>query len=387
MAISLTRLYNDFEREYRIKLIAGKAGMNCFVRWVHIIEDAEVTGFIHGNELIFTTGITHKSNAWVLDYIKNLESHGAAGLVLNIGPYITGIDDEVIEHCNKNNFPLFTIPWDKKLIDVTFNFCHKIIENEEHESTLASAIRNLIFNPNNTASYVPTLQRRGFSDTALYTVYAIKACRNGDVLPQDEWSSARFELQSALKSVERPFFTFVQQEYFIILVSGADDTVLEKIQTEFCEKVRLILYTSSISVGASNSNQGYEGIFDSYRQAVIACETSVKKNSSPVLYKNTGLYKLIYCINDKAVLSEYSDTFLSGIAYYDKMNHTDYLKTLELYIKENCSVQRVSEIQNVHRNTVNYKIKFLKNNFGLTFSNQNIAEMVLAFICRDSFDK
>lgn len=387
MAISLTRLYNDFEREYGIKLIAGKNGMNCFVRWVHIIEDAEVTGFIHGNELIFTTGITHSNGDWILDYIKNLQNHGAVGLVLNIGPYITGISDEVIEHCNKNDFPLFTISWDKKLIDVTYDFCHKIIENEEHESTLASAIRNLIFNPNNTDAYVSTLQRRGFSDTAVYTAFAVKAFRSGDVLSKDEWNSARFELQTALKTVERPFFTFVQQEYFIILVSGAEETVIEKIKTDFCEKIKTSLYTSSINVGVSKPNEGYDGIFHSYRQAVIACETSIKKNMSPFLYKNTGLYKLIYCINDKAVLSEYSNAFLNDIANYDKTNHTDYLKTLELYIKEDCSVQRVSEIQNVHRNTVNYKIKFLRNKFGLTFSNENIAELVLSFICRDSFDK
>ena len=387
MAISLTRLFNDFEREYGIKLIAGKDGMNCFVRWVHIIEDAEVTGFIHGNELIFTTGITHKSNDWMLDYIKNLENHNAVGLVLNIGPYISNIPTSVIDYCNNNNFPLFTIPWDKKLIDVTFDFCHRIIENEEHESTLASAIKNLIFNPNDTKSYVSTLQRRGIYDTVSYTVFAVKAFRNGDVLPSDEWSGARFDLQTVLKNIDRPFFAFVQNEYFVILVNTVDEETTEKIQLLLSDKLKYSLYVSSVNIGVSNKNQGYDGIYNSYRQAIIACEIAVNKNIGMLLYKDTGLYKLVYCVKDKSVLREYADAFISNIAYYDEINHTDYLETLECYIKNDCSVQKVSEIQNVHRNTVNYKIKFLRKNFGLTFSNENIAELVLAFMCKDSLDK
>lgn len=51
MAITLARICANAEKTYGMKLIAGRAGMDNFVRWVHIVEDSEVPDFMHGNEL------------------------------------------------------------------------------------------------------------------------------------------------------------------------------------------------------------------------------------------------------------------------------------------------------------------------------------------------
>ena len=50
MPISLSRLCENTEKSYQLRLIAGRDGLDNPVRWVHMIEDPEVTGFIHGNE-------------------------------------------------------------------------------------------------------------------------------------------------------------------------------------------------------------------------------------------------------------------------------------------------------------------------------------------------
>ena len=62
MAISLSQLCANAEKDHEMKLIAGSAGLENTVRWVHMVEDSEVPGFLHGNELIFTTGIGHVGN-------------------------------------------------------------------------------------------------------------------------------------------------------------------------------------------------------------------------------------------------------------------------------------------------------------------------------------
>ena len=49
MAITLARICANAEKTYGMKLIAGRAGMDNFVRWVHIVEDSEVPDFMHGN--------------------------------------------------------------------------------------------------------------------------------------------------------------------------------------------------------------------------------------------------------------------------------------------------------------------------------------------------
>ena len=74
MAISLSQLCENAERSYSMRLIAGSGGVENTVRWVHIVEDSEVPDFLHGNELIFTTGIAHSGNEWLRDFVISLKA-------------------------------------------------------------------------------------------------------------------------------------------------------------------------------------------------------------------------------------------------------------------------------------------------------------------------
>ena len=174
MPISLSRLCENTEKSYQLRLIAGRDGLDNPVRWVHMIEDPEVTGFIHGNELVFTTGIRQRGVDWLLDFVVNLREHGAVGLVVNLGPYITSIPPQVIVYCEQNAFPLFTIPWEEHIIDVTYDFCHRIVSSEEIETSVAAAFRNLIFSPEKEDGYRTAMLRSGFHNESSYTIMALR---------------------------------------------------------------------------------------------------------------------------------------------------------------------------------------------------------------------
>ena len=60
---------------------------------------------------------------------------------------------EVIDYCNKENFPLFTLPWSVYIIDITYDFCRRIIENEKIETTAAEAFKNIILSPEQGKKY------------------------------------------------------------------------------------------------------------------------------------------------------------------------------------------------------------------------------------------
>ena len=69
-----------------------------------MVEDIEVPDFLHGNELVFTTGIAHFGNEWLLDFVTGLKKSNASGIVVNIGPYIDSIPSKVIVYCEKTIF-------------------------------------------------------------------------------------------------------------------------------------------------------------------------------------------------------------------------------------------------------------------------------------------
>ena len=77
MSIILKQLCSDTETKYNLKLIAGKSGITNTVRWVHMVEDRQVPDFLHGGELVFTTGIGHVGKDPLLEFVKRLKKHEA----------------------------------------------------------------------------------------------------------------------------------------------------------------------------------------------------------------------------------------------------------------------------------------------------------------------
>ena len=88
MAILLRQLCEKASYLYGMRILAGENGTGNIVQWIHTLEDVETGGFIHGGELIFTTGIAQEGNEWLLEFVENLYEREASGLVVNVGPYI-----------------------------------------------------------------------------------------------------------------------------------------------------------------------------------------------------------------------------------------------------------------------------------------------------------
>ena len=177
MSIILKQLCSDTETKYNLKLIAGKNGMTNTVRWVHMVEDRQVPDFLHGGELVFTTGIGHIGKDPLLAFVKRLIKHGASGVVVNIGPYLASVPQEVIDYCNEENFPLFTLPWSVYIIDITYDFCRRIIENEKIETTAAEAFKSIILAPEQGKKYYSFLEQHGFGKAAGYRVFTLNLFR------------------------------------------------------------------------------------------------------------------------------------------------------------------------------------------------------------------
>ena len=96
---------------------------------------------MHGNELVFTAGILNKGGDWLLNFTKRLYKAGTSAFVVNIGPHTKEIPAEVIEYCNKVNMPLFTIPWETRMVDMTRDFCRRIMNNEQVETRITTTMK------------------------------------------------------------------------------------------------------------------------------------------------------------------------------------------------------------------------------------------------------
>ena len=94
MAIRLERLFKQTRKLYQMELVAGAGNLDNLVNWVHMIEDVEVADFLHGSELVFTTGIAQRREGWLNEFVQGLVERHASGLVVNVGPYIEKVPPE-----------------------------------------------------------------------------------------------------------------------------------------------------------------------------------------------------------------------------------------------------------------------------------------------------
>lgn len=383
MAITMKKLCEDADSKYDMELVAGKNGIENTVRWVHMVEDREVPDFLHGGELIFTTGIGHiEDDDRMLEFTRNLYSNGAAGVVFNIGPYIKRIPPEVTAFANEKDFPVFTLPWRVHIIDISYDFCGRIIENEKAEMSLMQAFKNLIFAPEREEDYMPALQKNGFSAAGGYRVFAVTFFgRDGRIVTSPLYSKNKMLLWRIFSGSDSPAAMFVYNSRLIIVKQKCPEHCVERVIAALEKAFRQS--KTSYKIGVSDEGTGYLSVPHLYKHANISLVTAKYENSAVTRYEDTGINRLILAVEDKSVLERYANEVLSPVIRYDKQNGTDCTELLKLYIECDCSVSTVAEKSGVHRNTVNNRIKQIRELLGGALTEKKKAELVLAFKIMD----
>src|SRR5690606_34546223 len=115
------------------KVIAGKHGLDRKVRWVHILETNDFDTFIHGEELILTTGVGIQLGlSSQVGFLKKLIQLNASCLCIELGDYFKWIPREFIDIANEHHFPIIVFEHTVKFIDITQDL-HALIVNRHYE--------------------------------------------------------------------------------------------------------------------------------------------------------------------------------------------------------------------------------------------------------------
>ena len=93
----------------------------------------------------------------------------------------------------------------------------------------------------------------------------------------------------------------------------------------------------------------------------MAC---LHKNKDLLYYDEMGLYRLLYAVRDEGLLYDMQQEPLRILDEYDEKHNSNYVETLEQYLKYNGSIQAISDAMYTHRNTVIYRIGNIKKLLG-----------------------
>ena len=372
MAVELSRLIEKVSH-MDITLLAGEKGLSNIVSWVHMIETQEASTFLEGGEIAFTTGIGLNNSLSILELVENIWEHHAAGVVLNIGPFLESIPQEVIDFGNAHDFPIFSVPWKIHIAEIMRIFSFAITKSDQASLEISAAFKNAIFFPQQEELYVVPLSQRGFHVNWNYYVCVIKLVQKNDqTVPSKRLETVCGDVDNFLRHRKFKKYAFCYNEHQLLAVLGnyAGENLalfLENLkeQLNIC-----LLENENYYMGIGKSTKSLRCLYKSYRQALSIqnLQQNNKISRSLISYSNMGIYKLLMGIEDRDILTEYYEKTILPIDEYDTKNNSDLCKVLRCYLKNNGSVKDTADELYVHRNTINYKLNKVSEILNLSLS-------------------
>lgn len=369
MAVELQNLCSKILSQYDVKMHT-KGYFRKMIVWIHMVEDVDFVPLLHGDELVFNSGLNYTSDEWLRGYIEAINEKQAGGLIIALRDG-HNIPQEIIDYCNQIRFPLFSATWKTPYIDIMRLFSLKLLENEQRDTNLGAALKNAIFSPDNEELYLSHFERNGFFQDMKYYVI-ILSC---NAYNTEEGNEELKQIEKSLRySMKRGIF-YEESGRLIIL---AAEYPMEKIFKEFqkiCEK------DSNIYVGIGTEAGCIKDIHKSYRNAYTAYQltkTTIQKNI--LSYEELGVYKILSDVKETGIYPEYIQEILGKLIEYDENNSTDYVRILEAYFDNECSIVHTAQALFCHKNTLAYKINKIKEILGYDIlSNENRMKIMLSF--------
>ncbi len=357
MAIQVEKVYKGSMEQYKMKLVAGKEGLKYIISWVHILENVVVKGYVRGNEFVFTTGIVYQNSEWLLEFVKGLYEYHVSALAINIGPYIQEIPEEVIRFCDDHAFPLFTLPWEVQIIDVTKNYCSQIIEDRQNESNAASIFKDILFDSADIASYQVELSGYGFDIGASYCALIMVLDMDNNMNRNNYLQISRNSIKMLMNWMDVKHIVFNRNGQIVAVLSEISKEQLIQIAEKIHQELSARQYCFHINMGVGKIVNCIYDLTDSYTCAGHSLNLAKKTDESIVFYHRMDIYKILLLIEQTEVLRDLYQETIGTLEKIDQTTNAGYVKLLIDYIEYNGNIKKLAEDMYVHRNTINYKLK------------------------------
>lgn len=282
---------------------------------------------------------------------------------------LTNLDFIAIENAIDTLKYLFTLDFAKNEInkkyhrDIFFNMINSQLSNDE---LIAAA--NML----------------GLKENEYYRVVSFHSIKENK---KDEYSLEQLDEVDSIADVISTFFPdehiYKNMSQIVMLQKMKSSIELED-SLEQMDRLLEIVKDSIITrnkntdfnIGIGEIVKGYKDLQSSYRQSRIAMKfmkiakkVTGDKNKSIVHYSKMGIFQSLIAVDNYQELAKYIPSTIIKIHNYDEKHHTEMLKTLQCYIKNNFSLNKTADELSLQYRSVSYRIKRIKEISGIDFDN------------------
>lgn len=361
MSTLLEKIYYTAMRKYDMKLIAGTAGLWNSVSWIHTVEDAQVAEFLKGQELVIITGIKSPTKEGLLNLVTKIYENEASGIIFDVGPFIQEISEEIIQFAEDKGMPLFTLPWQIRLVEFNHEFCNLIIQGEQEDHTLCSAYKRAIFSPKEEKDYLPILINEGISINESYCM--IKCMSKIDTGGGEKLDFTRIfydlrqHFERIMNRTQHKFVIFRYDNYITTIVPQAEKEEVCKIVKAYTDFSKWRSVKGRMYFAVTKNDLHISDLSERFATLSYMCKINEKMEREVWYWEELGEWEMIFSVKDISALSDYRKNTIGLIEKYDYENHSDYCKILDAYLRLDGNMQAVAAECFIHRNTVAYHLK------------------------------
>lgn len=374
----------------KINLVGGEGGLEKSIEWIYVAEcfenPLEGIKWLQGGEIIFITGVGIRENeGLLLDFIKGISEKNGSGLVVNIGPYIRNVSEEAIKVANELEIPLFTLPWEVKLVEVSREISNAIILSRIEENSLSHFLSNILFGDGELeGDAIQKVAYFGYnlSGGCCICVIDIDGFERYLKLKNlgDEKSISKIKINFR-KTVQ----DILDKHALKVPIIDKDDAVIFFIRSEencmnrldkALKEIQLATKNRmdgmSVSVGIGNSYKDLKMMKQSLNEAELAINSAKCQGLDGTItrYKDIGIYSILFSVENRSILENYFSEVLGPISSSDSKDN-NLVEILEMYLNENCNITVTAEKLFLHRNTLKYKIKKIEELLNCDLRNFN----------------
>ncbi len=391
MAVRFWELYEETKEQFRLKIAAGKAGMDTVVSWVHMLEDETIVSRFHGEELAITTGMKAVQSGWLLKLVQEMAKGECAGIIINTGMYLQSIPEEVVNWCEVHNFPLLEMPWEISITELIQAYCMRIIDQKQFEKKIGNAFREVIQGRFSEENIRQVLGER-YDIDGIFQVFCI--CIKKTMEDELSYNQAIIKLENLFglwkgnDKINTSYGLIRMEDFLVLILNNSKDKQYMELPALILQSFSYFAKEKRFHLGIGPGVKLIENLSASYKRAKTAMRMSMGTGKEIIHFEEMGFFKILFSIDDADVLTSYANDILGTLEAYDKAHDTSYVNTLRSYIKNDRSLIRVAEDTFTHRNTVNYRIQNIKRILGCELSDtEELFPYQVAFYIRDMTKK
>ena len=375
MSISVRDIFK-LDSLKKINLVGGEGGLEKSIEWIYVAEcfenPLEGIKWLQGGEIIFITGVKIRENeSLLLDLIKGISEKNGSGLIVNIGPYIKSISEEVIKLADELEVPLFKLPWEVRLVEVSREISNAIILSRIEENSLSHFLSNILFgdgelegDATQKAAYF------GYNLTGDCCICVIdidgfeKYLKLKNLGDEKSISKIKITFRKIVQDILEKHalkVPIIDKDDAVIFFTRSEENCLDRLDKALKE-IQVVIKNRmdgmSVSVGIGNSYKDLKMMKQSLNEAELAIDSAKCQGLDGTItqYKDIGIYGLLFSIKNRNILENYFLEALGPISGSDNKDN-NLIEILETYLNENCNITVTAEKLFLHRNTLKYKIK------------------------------